>query len=63
MKKSIFLWMFSLLTLNLWAQQPSPIGILYNPRVNKFAISGVGGGNAYEFSAAKSSTSGQVSFD
>jgi hypothetical protein len=45
------------------AQQPSPIGIIYNPRVNAFSISGVGGGNASEFSAKKSSTSGQIALD
>jgi len=52
------------LTLNYsYGQQPSPIGILFNPRVNTFAISGVGGGNLYELTAQKSSTSGQVAFD
>lgn len=47
----------------LFCQQPSPIGIIYNPRVNTFAISGVGGGNLYELTAEKSSTSGQVALD
>jgi len=46
-----------------FGQQPSPIGILFNPRVNTFAISGVGGGNLYELTAQKSSTSGQVALD
>lgn len=46
-----------------WSQQPSPVGILFNPRVNTFAISGVGGGNLYEFSAAQNSTSGQMAID
>lgn len=46
-----------------WAQQPSPIGIIFNPRVNTFAISGVGGGNLYEFSASNNSTSGQMAID
>ena len=45
------------------AQQPSPISIIYNPRVNTFAISGVGGGNLYELNAEKSATSGQVALD
>ena len=48
---------------SLFGQQPSPIGIIFNPRVNTFAISGVGGGNIYEFSAEKSSTSGQLAAD
>lgn len=46
-----------------FSQQPSPIGIIFNPRVNTFAISGVGGGNLYELTAQKSSTSGQVALD
>lgn len=48
---------------HLHSQQPSPIGMIFNPRVNTFAISGVGGGNIYEFTLANSSTSGQVTFD
>lgn len=47
----------------VFAQQPSPIGIIFNPRVNKFAVSGVGGGNFYELTSKNSSTSGQVAFD
>jgi len=53
-----------MLTMNYsFGQQPSPIGIIFNPRVNTFAISGVGGGNLYELTAQKSSTSGQVALD
>ncbi|MCA6364886.1 MAG: hypothetical protein IM638_17780 [Bacteroidetes bacterium] len=58
---AIFLALFSFGGLS--AQQPSPIGMIFNPRVNTFAISGVGGGNMYEFTLANSSTSGQVTFD
>jgi hypothetical protein len=46
-----------------FCQQPSPIDIMYSPRDNTFAISGVGGGNLYELKTAKSSTSGQISLD
>jgi hypothetical protein len=53
----------SLLTTSIWGQQPSPIGIIFNPRVNTLALSGVGGGNLYEFTANKSSTSGQFALD
>lgn len=37
--------------------------MVYNPRVNTFTVSGVGGGNVYELSADKSSSSGQFSID
>lgn len=58
--------LYAILGLTLscsFGQQPSPIGILFNPRVNTFAISGVGGGNMYELNAQKSSSSGQVALD
>jgi hypothetical protein len=48
---------------SIHAQQPSPIKLVYNPRVETYAVSGVGGGNASEFSAKKSSTSGQIALD
>lgn len=46
-----------------YSQQPSPISLIYNPRVNTFAISGVGGGNLYEFTDARGSASGQIAVD
>ncbi len=64
MKKNIVFFPVFLLSLSfVFGQQASPISIIYNPRVNTFAISGVGGGNLYEFSADKSSSSGQVALD
>ncbi len=62
-KKTTLFFAFILATTCVIAQQASPIGILFNPRVNKFAVSGVGGGNVYEFTANKNSTSGQVAID
>jgi hypothetical protein len=53
----------TIITSNIYTQQPSPIGIIFNPRVNTFAISGVGGGNLYELTGQKSSTSGQIALD
>lgn len=44
-------------------QHISNAKMVYNPRANTFAVSGVGGGNLYEFSSDKSSSSGQVSVD
>jgi len=44
-------------------QHISNAKMVYSPRVNTFAVSGVGGGNLYEFSADKSSSSGQISID
>lgn len=62
--KTVFLTVIvTLFTTEVFCQQPSPIGIIFNPRVNTFAISGVGGGNLYELTAKKSSTSGQVALD
>lgn len=49
--------------MGVLGQQASPISIIYNPRVNTFAISGVGGGNLYELNTEKSSASGQVALD
>lgn len=64
LKKVILLSVLcSLLLPKLYGQQPSPINIIYSPRVNTFAISGVGGGNLYELNAEKSSTSGQIALD
>ncbi len=62
-KKLVLLFTCIIVAVSVYSQQPSPIGILYNPRVNTFAISGVGGGNLYEFTSEKSSTSGQVALD
>lgn len=45
------------------AQMPNPVDMVFFPRQNRFAVSGVGGGNLYELSAAKSSTSGQIALD
>jgi hypothetical protein len=46
-----------------FSQHISNAKMVYNPRANTFAVSGVGGGNLYEFSSDKSSSSGQVSID
>jgi hypothetical protein len=62
-KITIFLFVVTIMTTKAFCQQPSPIGIIFNPRVNTFAISGVGGGNLYELTAKNSSTSGQVALD
>jgi hypothetical protein len=62
-KNAIFLFVVTLISTKTFCQQPSPIGIIFNPRVNTFAISGVGGGNLYELTAEKSSTSGQLAID
>lgn len=62
--KIIVLLVCFLLALDyFYGQQPSPIGILFNPRVNTFVISGVGGGNLNELTTPEGSTSGQVAFD
>jgi len=61
--KNALLFTSLLSVFGAFSQQPSPIGIIYNPRINKLAISGVGGGNLYEFSTANSSTSGQFALD
>jgi hypothetical protein len=44
------------------AQQASPIDMLYAPRDNTFAISGVGGSNMY-LQSKKASSSGQIALD
>jgi hypothetical protein len=61
--KIVLILVLTFFGLKTFGQQPSPIGIIFNPRVNTFAISGVGGGNLYELTGQKSSTSGQVALD
>ena len=44
-------------------QHVSNARMMHNPRVNTFSVSGVGGGNLYEFDAKNSSSSGQITID
>ena len=62
-KAIIFLININYIILVTYGQQISNAKMVYNPRVNTFAVSGVGGGNLYEFNANKSSSSGQISID
>lgn len=45
------------------AQQLSPTDMIIQPRQNRFAISGIGGGNLYETKSKTGSSSGQISVD
>ena len=60
---TIIAFVFCCKTSILTGQHISNAKMVYSPRVNTFAVSGVGGGNLYEFSAEKSSSSGQISID
>jgi hypothetical protein len=51
------------LSFELSGQHLSNARMIFTPRVNRFAVSGVGGGNLYEFSAENPSSSGQISVD
>lgn len=57
--KSIFLF----LSIKIFAQQAIPVEMIYEPEVNNFSISGVGGGNIHEFKANNSSASAQFAVD
>ncbi len=69
MKKSNFkilaplVMTFLLKGSGLMAQFPTPIKMLYAPKVNSFAVSGVGGGNLYELRGSSPSSSGQLAID
>ncbi|MBK8444507.1 MAG: hypothetical protein IPL35_14335 [Sphingobacteriales bacterium] len=63
MKKYFTFCIIFLITVQVYSQHISNAKMLYDPRVNIFAVSGVGGGNLYEFTAEKSSSSGQISID
>jgi hypothetical protein len=54
--------LMSILSSYVIAQQASPIDMLYAPRENTFAISGVGGSNMY-LQSKKASSSGQIALD
>ena len=52
-----------LLSVSAIAQQLSPTDMVIQPRQNRFAVSGIGGGNLYETKSKTGSSSGQVSVD
>jgi len=53
----------TLISVLTFGQQPVPIGLVFSPRINKFAISGVGGLNAYLQEGQKLSGSAQIALD
>ncbi len=64
MKKLTLL--FTILVVNsFWAiaQQAIPVEMIYEPQNSNFSISGVGGGNIYEFKAENNSASAQLAVD
>lgn len=61
MKKTLFL-IFSV-PCALTAQQLSPTELIATPQTNKFAISGIGGGNLYELNKKTGSSSAQIAID
>lgn len=62
MKKSLLIFLM-LCSLTNFGQQAIPTEMLFNPRVNKFSISGIGGGNMHELSSSSSSASAQIATD
>jgi hypothetical protein len=64
MKRKITLSVFfmAIMCISAIAQQASPIDMIYAPRDNTFAISGVGGSNGYNQSK-QASSSGQIALD
>ena len=63
MKGVVFVIIFCFFSRLVFAQQSIPSEMLFNPQEAKFSMSGVGGGNLYEFNTNKSSASGQVATD